>query len=116
MKHQKTADLVAFAVHELDESRSMRAGLHELSIDGDLEQQALSRRLLVEADAEAETRSAWLHDQTARARAGPKKLLKGWHDAAALAAVAARTLRRDRAPRCDSSCRCGPERARPTIP
>ena len=87
MKHRKAADLVSFAVHELDESRSMRAGLLQLTHTEDRRHQGIARKALVDGDAEAAARVEWLRDRRMLRRAGIKKLLHAWHDTAALAAV-----------------------------
>ena len=45
------------------------------------------RRCFEETDAKADAHCDWLLDPAALSRAGFEKLLRGWHDAAALAAV-----------------------------
>lgn len=49
--------------------------------------QRLAKKLLVNTDAKVDAHCDWLLDPAALSRAGFKKLLRGWHDAAALAAV-----------------------------
>ena len=86
MKDRRAGELVDFAVGELDESRSLRAGMLELS--GDFgPSRRMAQELFEETDAKADAHCDWLLDPAALSRAGFKKLLRGWHDAAALAAV-----------------------------
>lgn len=47
----------------------------------------MAEKVFEGTDAKADARCDWLLDSTAVSRAGFKKLLRGWHDAAALAAV-----------------------------
>jgi hypothetical protein len=47
----------------------------------------MAQKLFEGTDAKADAHCDWLLDPAARSRAGFKKLLRGWHDAAALAAV-----------------------------
>ena len=86
MKDRRAGELIEFAVEELDESRSLRAGMLELS--GDFgPSRRMAQDVFEETDAKADAHCDWLLDPAARSRAGFKKLLRGWHDAAALAAV-----------------------------
>jgi len=86
VKDRRAGELVEFAVGELEESRSLRAGMLELA--GDLgPSQRMAQQILEETDAKADAHCDWLLDAAALSRAGFKKLLRGWHDAAALAAV-----------------------------
>ena len=47
----------------------------------------MAQEMFEETDAKADAHCDWLLDPAALSRAGFKKLLRGWHDAAALAAV-----------------------------
>lgn len=87
VKNRRAAELIAFAVDQLDESRSLRAGMLQLATDESGPSRQLAKRLFKAADAKAEAHSDWLLDAAARRSAGFKKLLRGWHDAAALAGV-----------------------------
>ena len=49
--------------------------------------QRMAKKLFEHTDAKAAAHSDWLLDPAALCRAGFNKLLRGWHDAAALAAV-----------------------------
>lgn len=94
MKHQKTADLVACIVHRLDDSRSLRAGLLQIADTEVGKHRGLARKALADGDAEALARTEWFSDPTRLRRAGIKKVLKGWRNAAELAAVDAWPLGR----------------------
>ena len=47
----------------------------------------MARKMFEKTDAKVNAHCDWLLDPAALSRAGFKKLLRGWHDAAALAAV-----------------------------
>ncbi len=47
----------------------------------------MAQKIFEKTDAKADAHCDWLLDPAALSRAGFKKLLRGWHDAAALAAV-----------------------------
>jgi hypothetical protein len=49
--------------------------------------QRMAKKLLENSDATVDAHCDWLLDRAALSRTGFKKLLRGWHDAAALAAV-----------------------------
>ena len=94
VKHRRAADLVSFAVQQLVESRLLRAGMLQMAEGKGGRRRRAARKIFVAIDGEVAARSDWLLDPAALGRAGIKKLLKGWHDAAALAAVEPRQLGR----------------------
>ena len=94
MKGRRAGELVDFAIGELDESRSLRAGMLDLATDEFGPRRRMAQKLFEKADAKADAHCDWLLDPVALSRAGFKKLLRGWHDAAALAAVDAWPLGR----------------------
>jgi hypothetical protein len=94
VKIRKATDLVSYALEELSSSRSLRVGMLEMAEGEAGKHRRLIQNILVETDAEAAKGSDWLLDPAALSRAGVKKLLKGWHDAAALASVEATQLGR----------------------
>src|SRR4051812_41518319 len=49
--------------------------------------QPMAEKVFEKIDAKADAHCDWLLDPAALSRAGFEKLLRGWHDAAALAAV-----------------------------
>ncbi len=87
MKDRRAGELVDFAVDELDESRSLRAGMLDLATDESGAARRMAQKLFEKADAKADAHCDWLLDPSTVSRAGFKKLLRGWHDSAALAAV-----------------------------
>ena len=88
MKQKKVVRLVSFAVDDLETSRLLRAGLLEVSGGGHPQHVTdQARQGLARGDAVAAARSDWLGDESAVGGVGLKKLLRGWHDASALAAV-----------------------------
>jgi len=94
VKDRQASELVDFAVSELEESRSLRAGMLQLATGDVGPSQRMARKLFKKTDAKADAHCDWLLDPAALSRAGFKKLLRGWHDAAALAAVDAWPLGR----------------------
>ena len=72
----------------------MRAGMLQLATGDVGPGRRMAQKLFEETDAKADAHCDWLLDPGARSRAGFKKLLRGWHDAAALAAVDAWPLGR----------------------
>jgi hypothetical protein len=87
VKDRRAGELVDFAVDELDESRSLRAGMLQLATGESGPGRRMAQKMFEEADAKADAHCDWLLDPAGLGRAGFKKLLRGWHDAAALAAV-----------------------------
>ena len=87
MKARRADELVDFAAAELDSSRSLRAGMLQLTTGESGPSQRMAKKLFEHTDAKAAAHSDWLLDPAALSRAGFNKLLRGWHDAAALAAV-----------------------------
>ena len=87
MKDRRAGELVDFAVDELDGSRSLRAGMLQLATDESGPSRRMAQKLFKETDAKADAHCDWLLDPASVSRAGLQKLLRGWHDAAALAAV-----------------------------
>jgi hypothetical protein len=87
VKGRQARELVHFAVDELDSSRSLRAGMLQLATGEPSPGQRMAKKLFENTDAKADAHCDWLLDPAALSRAGFKKLLRGWHDAAALAAV-----------------------------
>lgn len=82
MKDRRARELVDFAVAELESSRSLRAGMLELATGESSPSQRMAQELFKDADAKAAAHGDWLLDPEALSRAGFKKLLRGWHDAA----------------------------------
>jgi hypothetical protein len=87
VKDRRASELVDFAVDELDSSRSLRAGMLQLATDESGPSRRMAQKLFEKSNAKADAHCDWLLDPAALSRAGFKKLLRGWHDAAALAAV-----------------------------
>jgi hypothetical protein len=87
VKDRRARELVDFAVGELDSSRSLRAGMLQMATGESIPSQRMAKKLFEKADAKADVHCDWLLDPAALSRSGFKKLLRGWHDAAALAAV-----------------------------
>lgn len=87
MKGRRAGELVDFAVGELHDSRFLRAGMLDLATDESSPTRRMAQKILEKADAKADAHCEWLLDPVALSRAGFKKLLRGWHDAAALATV-----------------------------
>jgi hypothetical protein len=87
VKDRRAGELVDFAVDELDQSRSLRGGMLQLATDESGPSRRMAQKMFKETDAKADAHCDWLLDPAALSRAGFKKLLRGWHDAAALAAV-----------------------------
>ena len=69
------------------ESRSLRAGMLELATDELGTSRRMAQKIFEKTDAKADAHCDWLLDPGALSRAAFKKLLRGWHDTAALAAV-----------------------------
>jgi hypothetical protein len=86
MKDRRASELVDFAVGELHDSRLLRAGMLDLATDESGPTRRMAQKVFEKANAKADAHCDWLLDPAAP-RAGFKKLLRGWHDAAALAAV-----------------------------
>jgi hypothetical protein len=87
VKGRRARELVDFAVVELNSSRSLRAGMLQVATGESSPSQRMAKKLFENTDAKADAHCDWLLDPAALSRAGFKKLLRGWHDAAALAAV-----------------------------
>ena len=94
MKDRRARELVDFAVSELDESRSLRAGMLQLATDEPGPSRQMARKMFKKTDAKVDAHCDWLLDPAALSSAGFKKLLRGWHDAVAVAAVDAWPLGR----------------------
>jgi hypothetical protein len=87
VKDRRAGELIDFAVGELEESRLLRAGMLQLATGDVGRSRRMAETVFEEIDAKADAHCDWLLDPAALSRAGFKKLLRGWHDAAALAAV-----------------------------